>query len=394
MAELTALLSVSDKTGIVDFARALAGLGVRLLSTGGTARLLAEAGLAVTEVAEVTGFAGDARRPRQDAAPAHPRRPAGAARPAGAHGRAARARHRHHRPAGGQPVPLCPGHGAARLHAGRRDREHRHRRPGDAARRGQELGRRGGADRPGRLRARAGRAARCGRRRHAARHALHAGEEGVCAHRRLRRHDLQLPGRAGRRRRAACGRGAGARALPRRLQPAADEDAGHALRREPAPGGGLLPRRPARRGLLGALDAAAGQGAQLQQHRRCRRGLGMRQDLRRAGLRHRQARQPLRRGRRRAPGRGLRQGLEDRPDLGLRRHHRLQPAAGRSHRAPDRRQQAVRRGADRARLHARGACAVRRQAEPARARGAAGHGAPTRWTSSASAAACCCRRPT
>jgi phosphoribosylaminoimidazolecarboxamide formyltransferase/IMP cyclohydrolase len=56
MAELTALLSVSDKTGIVDFARTLSGLGVRLLSTGGTARLLAEAGLAVTEVAEVTGL--------------------------------------------------------------------------------------------------------------------------------------------------------------------------------------------------------------------------------------------------------------------------------------------------------------------------------------------------
>jgi len=56
MATLTALLSVSDKTGIVDFARALAACGVRLLSTGGTARLLAEAGLAVTEVAEVTGF--------------------------------------------------------------------------------------------------------------------------------------------------------------------------------------------------------------------------------------------------------------------------------------------------------------------------------------------------
>ncbi len=52
----TALISVSDKTGIADFARALAGLGVRLLSTGGTARLLAAAGLAVTEVAEATGF--------------------------------------------------------------------------------------------------------------------------------------------------------------------------------------------------------------------------------------------------------------------------------------------------------------------------------------------------
>jgi phosphoribosylaminoimidazolecarboxamide formyltransferase/IMP cyclohydrolase len=56
MPELTALISVSDKTGIVDFARQLAAAGVRLLSTGGTARLLADAGLAVTEVAEVTGF--------------------------------------------------------------------------------------------------------------------------------------------------------------------------------------------------------------------------------------------------------------------------------------------------------------------------------------------------
>ena len=51
----TALLSVSDKTGIVDFASALAARGVRLLSTGGTAKLLAEAGLTVTEVAEHTG---------------------------------------------------------------------------------------------------------------------------------------------------------------------------------------------------------------------------------------------------------------------------------------------------------------------------------------------------
>jgi phosphoribosylaminoimidazolecarboxamide formyltransferase/IMP cyclohydrolase len=52
----TALLSVSDKTGIVELARGLTGLGVRLVSTGGTATLLADAGLAVTEVAELTGF--------------------------------------------------------------------------------------------------------------------------------------------------------------------------------------------------------------------------------------------------------------------------------------------------------------------------------------------------
>ena len=51
-----ALLSVSDKTGLLELARTLAGLGVELLSTGGTARALREAGLAVRDVSELTGF--------------------------------------------------------------------------------------------------------------------------------------------------------------------------------------------------------------------------------------------------------------------------------------------------------------------------------------------------
>jgi len=51
-----ALISVSDKTGVVDLARALAGMGVAILSTGGTAKLLADAGLRVTEVGDYTGF--------------------------------------------------------------------------------------------------------------------------------------------------------------------------------------------------------------------------------------------------------------------------------------------------------------------------------------------------
>ncbi len=51
-----ALISVSDKTGVVEFARALHQRGIELWSTGGTARLLAESGLAVTEVSQVTGF--------------------------------------------------------------------------------------------------------------------------------------------------------------------------------------------------------------------------------------------------------------------------------------------------------------------------------------------------
>ena len=51
-----ALLSVSDKAGIVDFARGLEALGYRLLSTGGTARALREAGITVHSVSDHTGF--------------------------------------------------------------------------------------------------------------------------------------------------------------------------------------------------------------------------------------------------------------------------------------------------------------------------------------------------
>ena len=51
-----ALLSVSDKTGLIDFARALTAAGVELLSTGGTAKAIRNAGLPVQDVAEFTGF--------------------------------------------------------------------------------------------------------------------------------------------------------------------------------------------------------------------------------------------------------------------------------------------------------------------------------------------------
>ncbi|WP_186385954.1 bifunctional phosphoribosylaminoimidazolecarboxamide formyltransferase/IMP cyclohydrolase [Stappia sp. TSB10P1A] len=51
-----ALLSVSDKTGLVEFATALAGLGVELVSTGGTRKTLSDAGLTVLDISEVTGF--------------------------------------------------------------------------------------------------------------------------------------------------------------------------------------------------------------------------------------------------------------------------------------------------------------------------------------------------
>ena len=53
---MNALLSVSDKTGVVELAQGLHAMGIRLLSTGGTAKLLQEAGLPVTEVAQMTQF--------------------------------------------------------------------------------------------------------------------------------------------------------------------------------------------------------------------------------------------------------------------------------------------------------------------------------------------------
>ena len=51
-----AILSVTDKTGLVDFARKLAALKVELVSTGGTAKLLREAGIAVKDISDLTGF--------------------------------------------------------------------------------------------------------------------------------------------------------------------------------------------------------------------------------------------------------------------------------------------------------------------------------------------------
>src|SRR5262252_9202694 len=50
------LISVTDKTGVIDFARDLHSLGAEIISTGGTARMIRESGVPVRDVAEVTGF--------------------------------------------------------------------------------------------------------------------------------------------------------------------------------------------------------------------------------------------------------------------------------------------------------------------------------------------------
>src|ERR1700678_1170899 len=51
-----AILSVTDKTGLVDFARQLSSLGIELISTGGTAKLLRDSGITVKDISELTGF--------------------------------------------------------------------------------------------------------------------------------------------------------------------------------------------------------------------------------------------------------------------------------------------------------------------------------------------------
>src|ERR1700761_2667402 len=101
-----ALISVSDKTGVADFAKALAALGVEILSTGGTATALREAGVEGTDVSEFTGqeeiLDGGGKNP-----PPPPRRgPASGGGGAGPHGHPGARGDGADRPGGGQPLPL------------------------------------------------------------------------------------------------------------------------------------------------------------------------------------------------------------------------------------------------------------------------------------------------
>jgi hypothetical protein len=69
-----ALISVSDKTGLDEFAASLAAHGVEIISTGGTARFLRDQGLTVTDISDVTGFPEMMDGPRQDPSSQSPRR--------------------------------------------------------------------------------------------------------------------------------------------------------------------------------------------------------------------------------------------------------------------------------------------------------------------------------
>ena len=132
-----ALLSVSDKTGLVELATALAARKVELLSTGGTAKALREAGLGGARCIRSHRLPGNDGWPGQDPASPGPRRPAGTQR----HRRCGDGRtwHRPDRPAGAQPVSIRDGHRRSRLHLGQCGGKHRHRRPGDAAVGGEKL---------------------------------------------------------------------------------------------------------------------------------------------------------------------------------------------------------------------------------------------------------------
>ncbi len=268
------------------------------------------------------------------------------------------------RPRRRQPVSVPRNGREARLHARRRGREHRHRRADDGARRREELAARRRRRRPSRLRCVA-RRARGERTRAVGADALRARAQGVLAHGVLRWRDLELAHRA----RSGWRRGR----VSRPLQPAGDQGAGPALRRESAPAGRTLPRRTSRRGHARDVPPVAGQGSLVQQPCRCRCGVGMREDARRRGedrgLRDRQARESVRRRGCRLAARRVRQGVRDRPGLRIRRHHRVQPAR---RRVDDRSGgRAVPRGADRTGLHAGCARGDRPEEERPRARGGA-----------------------
>ena len=355
-----ALLSVSDKTGVADFAAALAARGVEIVSTGGTAKTIAAAGVAVVDVSALTGFPEimDGR-----VKTLHP----------AVHGGLLGVRddpeHASAMAAHGIPaidllvVDLYPfeatvAAGAARaavvenIDIGG---------PGDDPRRLEEprLPHRG--RRPGRLRRRARRSGGP-RRRHHHGAAPQARRQGVRPHGRLRRGDRRLVRRGCRHAVARRGRDADFRGVRRPAR------RGDALWREPAPARRLLPRRQRPAGRR-HRPPAAGQGALLQQRQRHRRRLRARRRVRPGGdggRRHHQARQPLRRRRGHEPPRCLPQGARLRPGLGLRRHRRAQPAARR--RGGPRHRRGVHRGDRRARRHRRGGGDRRRQEEPAPAR--------------------------
>ena len=333
-----ALLSVSDKAGLVDLARGLVGRGFELVSTGGTARALREAGTAGHGRRRGHRLPGDARRAGEDPPPAGPRgdprrwsepRPSQAARGRG--DRAVRARRR-------QPLSVRRSRrarGPARAGPRRPCRGDRHRRPVDGPGGGQERAERGDRD-LARALPRDPRGARRARR-HPGRPAGRARGRGVPAHGRVRRADRRRPAlraRPGGDRDAGRARPpAERRPVPRGARHRPREGRDPPLRREPAPARGALPAtRWDRRGrpVRHRRGAPAGQAAQLQQHPRRVGGCGARAGAPRTRLRDRQAHEPVRCGGAREPRRRLGRRARGRPGERVRGRRRADPRGGRA----------------------------------------------------------------
>ena len=181
----------------------------------------------------------------------------------------ARARHSDHRPRRRQSLSVPRDGREARLHARRRDREHRHRRPGDGARRGEELRSTSASSSTRRTTPRCSTELRAQRRGSATKTRFALAQKAF-SH--TAAYDGAISNYLDGARSHAARRGVSRIASTGRRQ-----GAGPALRRESAPAGGVLSRRCSRRaGSIATYRAAAGQGAVVQQHRRQRCGVGMR----------------------------------------------------------------------------------------------------------------------
>ena len=327
-----ALLSVSDKTGLVELGRGLVAPGFELVSTGGTARALRDAGLPVTDVAAVTGFPEmlDGRvktlHPRVHAGILADRRLADHRRQLVAAGdRPVRARRR-------QPLSVRGGRRAARDHARRARRGDRHRRAVDGPGRGQEPRQRRDRHVAGALRRRSSR-----RSTTTARVAAGAARAlAIEAFRHTAAYDAriaaELPARM-----AAAGvdlpdepglPGATTR-IPPTLTIGAREGRDAALRREPAPAGGPLPatrRDGRRRAVRDGAPPLQGKALSYNNVLDASAAAALGRALRGPGLRDRQAHEPVRRRRARDAPRGVGRGARRRPGVGVRRRRRADPA--------------------------------------------------------------------
>ena len=337
-----ALLSVSDKRGLVELARGLRELDVEIVSTGGSARELSEAGIEVRAIEDYTGFPEIMDGRVKTIQPAPVRGSAGAARRRGHLRQAADQRDRAGRPRLREPVPVRGDDREARGERRRGDREHRHRRPDDDPRGGEEQRFRGGAHGSRRLRPGARRAAR--QRRPA--QPRHQAPLAASAFATTARYDAAIST-------WFAAREAPAEELPATFAESFEKVMDLRYGENPHQRAAFYARAGAPTHLLDGVDQLHGKELSFNNLLDLNSARELVEEFDRPGMHDRQAQQPVwLRGRRRRPPR-LRARLRVRPGERLRRRDRGQPPRRRSGRRAA--LQAVHRGAARAGLRARGA---------------------------------------